>query len=171
MLGVRPCSILRIWRLWARTKNEYMMDDFSTLAIREPWLLEKSFYFYCFHLASRKRNWRHKVVGIYGMRPIRQNFPKDHDKKGRLMTEFHNFLYERWLQVGTSKNNLAHLYLLCEIWGFDNSSFLRCENLQVGAMLMLAKTLCTCLCGMVLMMLVRMTRLPICVSDCKGNQK
>jgi hypothetical protein len=29
---------------------------------------------------------------------------------------------------------------------------------------------CICLCGMVLMMHVRMTRLPICVSDCKGNQ-
>jgi hypothetical protein len=30
---------------------------------------------------------------------------------------------------------------------------------------------CICLCGMVLMMHVRMTRLPICVSDCKGNQR
>jgi hypothetical protein len=39
ILGVLPCSILRIWRLWARTKNEYTMDDFSTLTIREPWLL------------------------------------------------------------------------------------------------------------------------------------
>jgi hypothetical protein len=29
---------------------------------------------------------------------------------------------------------------------------------------------CICWCGMVLMMHVRMTRLPICVSDCKGNQ-
>jgi hypothetical protein len=29
---------------------------------------------------------------------------------------------------------------------------------------------CICWCGMVLMMRVRMTRLPICVSDCKGNQ-
>jgi hypothetical protein len=35
----------------------------------------------------------------------------------------------------------------------------------------LVKTLCTCSCGMVLMMHVRMTRLPIWrVSDCKGNQ-
>jgi phage major head subunit gpT-like protein len=30
---------------------------------------------------------------------------------------------------------------------------------------------CICWCGMVLMMHVRMTRLPICVNDCKGNQK
>jgi hypothetical protein len=29
---------------------------------------------------------------------------------------------------------------------------------------------CICLCGMVLMMHVRMTWLPICVRDCKGNQ-
>jgi hypothetical protein len=26
------------------------------------------------------------------------------------MTEFHNLLSERWLQVGTSKNNLAHTF-------------------------------------------------------------
>jgi hypothetical protein len=25
------------------------------------------------------------------------------------MTGFHNLLYERWLQVGTSRNNLAHI--------------------------------------------------------------
>jgi hypothetical protein len=41
ILGLLPCSILRIWRLWARTKNEYMMDDFSILTIREPWLLKR----------------------------------------------------------------------------------------------------------------------------------
>jgi hypothetical protein len=41
ILGVPPCSILRTWRLRARTKNEYTMDDFSMLTIREPWLLEK----------------------------------------------------------------------------------------------------------------------------------
>jgi uncharacterized membrane protein YesL len=42
---------------------------------------------------------------------------------------------------------------------------------KVDAMHMLVKTLCTCSCGMVLMMHVRMIRLPICVSDCKGNQR
>jgi hypothetical protein len=31
-------------------------------------------------------------------------------------------------------------------------------------------TRCICSCSMVLMMHVRMARLPICVSDCKGNQ-
>jgi hypothetical protein len=36
---------------------------------------------------------------------------------------------------------------------------------------MLVKTLCTCSCSMVLMMRVRMSQLPICVSDCKGNQR
>jgi hypothetical protein len=41
ILGSPPCSILRIWRLWARTKNEYTLDDFSMLTIREPWLLKR----------------------------------------------------------------------------------------------------------------------------------
>jgi hypothetical protein len=54
ILGVLPCSILRIWRLWARTKNEYPMDDFFMLTIREPWLLEKNFYVYDFRLAGRR---------------------------------------------------------------------------------------------------------------------
>jgi hypothetical protein len=119
ILGVLPCSILRIWRLWARTKNEYTMDDFSMLTIREPWLVEKNFYFYCFHLASRKRNRCYKVVEIGGMRSSRQGFPKDHlRRKGRLMKEFHHLLYERWLQVGTLKNNLAHTFTYFANLGF-----------------------------------------------------
>jgi hypothetical protein len=40
ILGVLLFSILRIWRLWAGTKNEYTIDDFSITIIREPWLLE-----------------------------------------------------------------------------------------------------------------------------------
>jgi hypothetical protein len=110
ILGVLPCLILRIWKLRARTKNEYTMDDFSMLTIREPWLLEKIFYFYRFHLAGRKRNRCGKVVEIYGKGPICQRFPIDHYQEGRLMTEFHNLLYERWLQVGTPRNNLAHTF-------------------------------------------------------------
>jgi hypothetical protein len=39
--GVLPCLILKIGRLWARTKNEYTVDDFLILTIREPWLLKK----------------------------------------------------------------------------------------------------------------------------------
>jgi hypothetical protein len=41
ILRVLPRSILRIWRLRARTKNECTMDDFSMLTIREPWLLKR----------------------------------------------------------------------------------------------------------------------------------
>jgi hypothetical protein len=48
ILGVLPCLTLRIWRLRARTKNKYTMDNFSILIIREPWLLEKSFYIHRF---------------------------------------------------------------------------------------------------------------------------
>jgi hypothetical protein len=85
------------------------------------------------------------------------------------MTEFHNLLYERWLQVGTSKNNLAHTFTyFANFRGFDNLLFWKCHTFQVDAMHMLVKTLCTCSCGMVLMMHVRMTWLPICVNDCKA---
>jgi hypothetical protein len=131
ILGVLPCSILRIWRLWAQTKNEYTMDDFSTLTIREPWLLKRI-------STSKASAWlagkgfdaiRSSRLAAWGQ--VDRNYQRIITKgKGRLNKEFHPSLYERWLQVGTSKNNLAHLYLLCEIWGFDNSSFLRCENFQ-----------------------------------------
>jgi hypothetical protein len=33
--------LVRFWGFEARTKNEYTMDDFATLTIREPWLLKK----------------------------------------------------------------------------------------------------------------------------------
>jgi hypothetical protein len=69
------------------------------------------------------------------------------------------------------QNNPAHTLLHLRMRGVDNSLFLRCKNFQVDAMHMLVKTLCTCSCGMVLMMHVRMTWLPIWwVSDCKGNE-
>jgi hypothetical protein len=61
--------------------------------------------------------------------------------------------------------------LILQIRGFDNSLFWKCNTLQVDAMHMLVMTICTCSCCMVLMMHVRMTRLPICVRDCMGNQK
>jgi hypothetical protein len=164
ILGVLPCSILRIWRLWARTKNEYTMDDFSMSTIREPWLLEKNFYFYRSHLASRKRNQCYKVVVIHGKGPIRQRFPKDHYKKGRLKTEFHNLLYE-----DDFKWELQGIILLTPLL---ISQILRFWQLVVLNVQYFSKLLqCICLCGMVLMMHVRMTRLPIWwVSDWKGNQ-
>jgi hypothetical protein len=86
------------------------MDDFPMLTIREPWLFEDNFYFYRFHLASRKRNRCHKVVKIHGKGPICQRFPIGHYKERRLMTEFHTLLYKRWLQGGISRNNLAHTF-------------------------------------------------------------
>jgi hypothetical protein len=71
---------------------------------------QENFYAYCFHLASSKEIWCYKVVEFCGKRPIRQRFPKDHyEEKGRLMKEFHNLLYERWLHVGTSKQSCSHL--------------------------------------------------------------
>jgi hypothetical protein len=61
-------------------------------------------------LASRKRNRCYKIIKIHGKGPIGQGFPIGHYKEGRLMTEFHKLPYERWLQVGTSRNNLAHSF-------------------------------------------------------------
>jgi hypothetical protein len=36
ILGLLPCSILKICMLGAQTKNKYMMDDFFLLTFREP---------------------------------------------------------------------------------------------------------------------------------------
>jgi hypothetical protein len=71
---------------------------------------------------------------------------------------------------GNFRIGLLTPLLISQFWGFDNSLLWKCNTLQVDAMHMLVKTLCTYSCGMVLMMHVRMTRLPICISDCKGNQ-
>jgi hypothetical protein len=83
--------------------------------------------------------------------------------KGRLIKEFPYFLYERWLQVGTSKNNLAHTFTY-----FANFEVLTLVVSKVQHFSSFMQ--CVCFCSMVLMMHVRTTRLPICVSDCKGNQ-
>jgi hypothetical protein len=53
-------------------------------------------------------------------------------RKGRLTTEFHKLLYERWLQVGTSRNNLAHTFTyFANFWGFDDSLFWKCNTFQI----------------------------------------
>jgi hypothetical protein len=66
------------------------------------------FYFYCFHLASRKWNWCYKVVEIGGMRPNRQEFPKDYyEEKGRLLKEFPSFLVRK----RTSSGNFRRILL------------------------------------------------------------
>jgi hypothetical protein len=69
----------------------------------------------------------------------------------------------RWLQVGTSKNNLAHTFTY-----FANFEVLTLVVSKVQHFSRLMQ--CVCFCSMVLMMHVRMTWLPTCVSDCKGNQ-
>jgi hypothetical protein len=53
-------------------------------------------------------------------------------RKGRLTTKFHKLLYERWLQVGTSRNNLAHTFTyFANFWGFDDSLFCKCNTFQI----------------------------------------
>jgi hypothetical protein len=61
-------------------------------------------------------------------------------------------------------NRPAHIFTYFAILGFWQLIVLK---VQYFSKLMP----CICLCGMVLMMHVRMIRLPICVGDCKGNQK
>jgi hypothetical protein len=130
ILGVLPCSILRIWRLWARAKNEYTMDDFSMLTIREPWLLKRiSMSMASAWLAEKelilqgRRDWRRDAKSIGLSKRALWG-------KGRLIKEFPNLLYARWLQVGTSRNILRTPLLISQILGFDNSLFWKCNTFQ-----------------------------------------
>jgi hypothetical protein len=163
ILGVLSRSMPRIWRLRARAKIEYTMNDFSMLTIREPWLLKRiSMSMASAWLAEKelilqgRRDWRRNAKSIGLSKRALWG-------KGRLIKEFPYFLYERWLQVGTSKKNLAHTFTY-----FANLGFWQLVVLKVPYFSKLMQ--CIRLCSMVLMMHVRMTRLPICVSDCKGNQ-
>jgi hypothetical protein len=63
--------------------------------------------------------------------------------------------------VGTSRNNLAHTFTYFVKFEVLTTHYFESVILfKVDAMHMLVKTLCTCSCGMVLVMHVRMTRLP-----------
>jgi hypothetical protein len=79
------------------------------------------------------------------------------------MIEFHNLLYE-----DDFKWELQGIILLTPLLILQILRFWQLVVLKVQYLSKLMQ--CICLCGMVLMMHVRMTRLPICVSDCKGNQ-
>jgi hypothetical protein len=74
-------------------------------------------------------------------------------RKGRPMKEFHNFLYERYLHAESSEQSCSHLDLTCE-FGVLTSHYFKVQKLS-------KLRRCTCSCGMVLMMHVRMTRVPI----------
>jgi hypothetical protein len=163
ILGVLPCSLPRIWRLWARTKNEYTMDDFSTLTIREPWLLKRNF-------TSRASAWLagrdrcYQVIVIGGMRPNQRGFPQDHyqERKANLRSAIVSCTDNDFMRK--VRNRLAHTFTYLAILGFWQLIVLK---VQYFSKLMQ----CICLCSMVLMMHVRMTWLPIWwVSDCKGNR-
>jgi hypothetical protein len=78
-----------------------------------------------------KRNGRCKVVEICGMRPSRQELPKDHyEGKGRLIKEFPNFLVRIMALCGNFRVGLLTPLLILQIWGFDNSLFLNCNTFQ-----------------------------------------
>jgi hypothetical protein len=120
--------------------------------------------------------WQEGKLMLQGHRDMRQETKSTEIStgplwgKGRLIKEFPNFLVRIMALCGNFIIGLLTPLLISQIWGFGNSLFWKCNTLQVDAMHMLVKTLCTRSCGMVLTMHVRMTRLPICVSDCKGNQ-
>jgi hypothetical protein len=164
ILGVLPCSILKIWRLWARTENEYTMDDFSTLTIQEPWLLKRISTSKAsawlagkeLMLQGRRDSWQGTNSTEISKRPLR--------RKGMANTRVSKFPcttddFMQKLQI-----NLAHTFTY-----FANLGFWQLIVLKVKYFSKLMW--CICLCSMVLMMHVRMTQLPICVSDCKGNQR
>jgi hypothetical protein len=100
-------------KVMSMAKNEYTMDDSSY------WLFEsldcsRACCFYCSHLASRNRidaTWSSRLVAWGRVdRDFQKITTKKRKAKGGLNKEFHTFLHERWLQVGTSKNNLAHTF-------------------------------------------------------------
>jgi hypothetical protein len=123
VLGVLPCSILRIWRLWAWTKNEYTMDDFSTLTIREPWLLKRI-------STSNASAWlaREKLM-LQGRRDSRQETNSTEISKGPLWRKrkatkrVPKFSCTKDDFMRKLQNNLAHTFTYFVKLRFDNSSF------------------------------------------------
>jgi hypothetical protein len=118
ILDVLPCSILRIWRLWARTKNEYTMDDFSTFTIREPWLLQRISMSNASTWLAGKGIDAVRLSRLAARGQVDRNYQKIITKgKGRLSKEFHPSLCEGWLQVEL-QNNLAHTFTYFANLGF-----------------------------------------------------
>jgi hypothetical protein len=62
--------------------------------------------------------------------------------------------------VGTSEQSFSHSYLACQFEVLTTCYIIVHLNLKVGGMHMLVMARCTCSCGRVLMMHIRMTRLP-----------
>jgi hypothetical protein len=141
--------------------------------IHDGWLLhvdysrtltaqEKNFYFYCFHLASRKgidatRSSRFTARDQFvrdSNRPLQRRKANDRVPQAlvRKMTSGGNF----------KKKSCSHLYLFREFCVLTTHRF--------ESAILFKLIPCICLCGMTLMMHIGMTRLPTCVSGCKGNQ-
>jgi hypothetical protein len=131
ILGVLPCLILRIWRLRTRTKDEYMMDDFSMLTIREPWLLKRkvSTFTVSTWLAGKgidaaRSSWftaRDQLSEISN-RSLQRKKANDRVPQAPV---------RKVTSVGTSRNNLAHTFThFANFWGFDNSLFWKCTTFQ-----------------------------------------
>jgi hypothetical protein len=131
ILGILPCLILRIWRLWAWTKIEYTMDDFSSLTIREPWLLKRKVS------TSTVSTWL-AGKGIDATRSSRlaargqvgRSFQDHYEEKEWLIQEFQNFLVRQMTLCGNFRLILLTPLLISQIWGFDNSLFWKCNTFQ-----------------------------------------
>jgi hypothetical protein len=124
---------------------------------------QENFYVYGFRLAGRKGIDTKRSSRLAAWCQVDRTFPKSIMRKRKANKRVPISPIRRWLQVGTSRNKLAHTFTY-----FANFEVLTLVVLKVQYFSRLMQ--CICLCGMVLMMHVRMTRLPICVSDCKGNQ-
>jgi hypothetical protein len=71
-------------KVMSTDRDENAMDDFPHIDFSRTFIARENFYFYCFHLASRKGIAYSKVVEICGKRPSRQRFRKDYyeEKEG-----------------------------------------------------------------------------------------
>jgi hypothetical protein len=123
ILGVLSCLTLRIWRLWARTKNEYTMAGFSISIIREPWLLEKILCFCCFHLASRKEFDATRSSRYAARDQVSRDFQKTITKKKKATKRVPKFSCTKDTSCGNFRIILLTSLLNLWVGGVDNSLF------------------------------------------------
>jgi hypothetical protein len=93
------------------SREKFLLLLFST------WLAEKELM-----LQDCRGSWQGTNLSEISNRPLQER---------KLQIKFHKFLHERWHQVGTSRNNLAHTFTYFAIfWDFDDSLFWKCNTFQ-----------------------------------------
>jgi hypothetical protein len=118
--GCTSCSILRIWRLWARIK---MIIRWIT---SPHWLFEiarENFYFYCFHLVSRKGIDTPRSSRFAARDQVDKDFQKTTTKKRKANKRVPEFLVRKITSCGNFRTILLTPLLNLRVWGVDNSLF------------------------------------------------